>query len=164
MELNVHAIDFNPFEKLNKRWMLLSCTDGVKANSMTAGWGGMGVIWERDVFFCLVRPTRYTFELLQKTDTITLSFFGEDYRKELTYLGRTSGRDEDKLALCGLTPVIEDKLVYFKEAKLVITGKLIAQTDLAGSDLLDRDLESFYPKKDYHRLYVCETKRAFTKD
>ena len=111
MELDVHAIDFNPFEKLNKRWMLLSCTDGVKANSMTAGWA--------------------------------------------------SGRDEDKLALCGLSPVIEEKTVYFKEAKLVITGKLIAQTDLSSSDLLDRGLESFYPKKDYHRLYVCEMLRAF---
>ena len=161
MELDVHALKENLFEDLNHRWMLISATDGERANSMTAGWGGMGVMWERDVFFIMVRPCRYTYEILEKTDTVTLSFFGDGYRKELTYLGRNSGRDEDKLALCGLTPVIEGKDVYFKEAKTVLSGRIIAKMDLKSEHLVDETLERCYPQKDYHRIYVCEFVRGF---
>lgn len=164
MQLDIHRLPENPFEDLNHRWMLIGATDGTRQNAMTAGWGGMGVIWERDVFFVLVRPCRYTYELLEKTDTVTLSFFGDGYRKELTYLGRTSGRDEDKLAACGLTPVVEGRDVYFKEATTVLSGRIIAKTDLHSEDLVDRDLEKHYPKKDYHRVYVCELTRAFTQN
>lgn len=164
MELDVGALRDNLFEKLNRRWMAVSATDGTRANSMTAGWGGMGVMWERDVFFVMVRPCRFTYDILEKTDTVTLSFFGDGYRKELTYLGRTSGRDEDKLANCGLTPVLEGKDVYFKEALTVLSGKIIAKMDLKSEDLTDRTLEHHYPKKDYHRIYVCEMTRAFTQN
>lgn len=164
MELDIHALHDNIFEGLNRRWALLSATDGKRANSMTIGWGGMGVMWERDVFFVMVRPCRYTYDILENTDTVTLSFFGDGYRKELTYLGRTSGRDEDKLALCGLTPVQEGKDVYFEEAKLVLSGKIIAKMDLNSSDLVDETLEKHYPKRDYHRIYVCESTRAFTQN
>lgn len=164
MQLDVHALHENIFEDLNHRWMALSATDGVHANSMTAGWGGMGVMWERDVFFVMVRPCRYTYDILEKTDTVTLSFFGDGYRKELGYLGRTSGRDEDKLNDCGLSPVLEGKDVYFKEAKLVVSGKIIAKMDLKGEDLVDKTLEKHYPRHDYHRIYVCEMTRAFTQN
>lgn len=164
MQLDVHALKDNVFEKLNHRWMALSATDGVRANSMTAGWGGMGVMWERDVFFCMVRPCRYTYDILENTDTVTLSFFGDGYRKELTYLGRKSGREEDKLALCGLTPVIEERDVYFREASLVLSGKIIAKMDLKSEDLVDETLEKHYPKRDYHRIYVCEMTRAWTQN
>ena len=116
MELDVHALKENIFEDLNHRWMVIGATDGKRANAMTAGWGGGGVMWEEDVFFLAVRPCRYTYEILEETSHVTLSFFGENYRKELTYLGRTSGRDEDKLKHCALSPVVTDTDVYFKEA------------------------------------------------
>ncbi len=161
MELNVHKIEKNIFQDLNHRWMALSATDGIRTNSMTAGWGGWGVMWEKDIFFCAVRPCRYTYEILEQTDTITLSFFSDEYKDALVYLGRTSGRDEDKMAGCDLTPITEGKTVYFKEAKLVLTGRILAKTDLKEDDLVDPKLQDFYPKKDYHRIYVCELLRAF---
>lgn len=161
-EMDVHALTQNLFEKLNKRWMLLAADDGVHENAMTAGWGGLGVLWERDVFFCFVRPTRYTYELLERTDTITLSFFGDTYRSELKYLGTASGRDENKLETCGLSPVRDGKLLYFKEATFVLSGTIIAKNDLAPQGFIDPAIAAFYPKKDYHRMYVCEMSRAFS--
>lgn len=163
MQLDVHAMSENLFCKLNHRWMLLSATDGERTNTMTAGWGGMGVMWEKDVFFCMVRPCRYTYDILEKTDTVTLSFFGDGYRDELRYLGRASGRDEDKLAACGLTPVIEGPEVYFQEATAVLVGKIIAKFDLKQEHLLAEELHRHYPKHDYHRIYVCEMTRGFQK-
>lgn len=163
MQLDIHNLNENLFCKLNHRWMLIGATDGERANAMTAGWGGFGVMWERDVFFCMVRPCRYTYDILEKTDTVTLSFFGDAYRDELRYLGRTSGRDENKLEQCGLTPVIDGKDVYFTEATHVLSGKIIAKMDLKSEDLVDETLEKCYPLKDYHRIYICELIHGFEK-
>ena len=165
-ELDAHTIRENLFEDLNHRWMTIGATDGERANAMTAGWGGWGVIWEQDVFFCMVRKSRYTYDILENTDTITLSFFGDGNacRRELTYLGRTSGRAEDKLSNCGLTPVIEGKEVYFKEAEVVLSGKILAKTDLTDSDLIDPAIRKFYEKDGLHRIYICALSRARKKD
>ena len=164
MELDVHALKTNVFEDLNHRWMVIGATDGERANAMTAGWGGGGVLWEENVFFIAVRPCRYTYEILENTKHCTLSFFGDEYRKELTYLGRTSGRDENKLQNSALSPIVTETDVYFSEAKLVLSGEILAKVDLTGDSLCDKTLEKFYPKKDYHRIYVFKMTRAWTQN
>jgi flavin reductase (DIM6/NTAB) family NADH-FMN oxidoreductase RutF len=61
-------------------------------NTMTASWGGMGVLWNKNVFFCFVRPQRYTHEFTEAADEITLSFLGEEYRNALKFCGsKTEG-------------------------------------------------------------------------
>ena len=39
----------NAFEKIGKQWMLITAADGEKVNDMTASWGGLGVIWGKNV-------------------------------------------------------------------------------------------------------------------
>ena len=59
---------FNPFTKIGKEWMLISACDekreDKKINTMTASWGGVGVLWNKNVFFCFVRPQRFTKEFI----------------------------------------------------------------------------------------------------
>ena len=80
----------------------------------------MTVIWGEDVVYIFVRQTRYTKEFIDGSDYFSLSFFDEEYRKKLAYLGKTSGRDEDKINKAELTVKHENDIPYFEESDTVI--------------------------------------------
>ena len=80
----ITSLDFNPFLKIGCEWALLGGVVGGVTNAMTVSWGEAGVLWNKPIFTVFVRPTRYTFELLEKTDIATLSFFGGEKKKELS--------------------------------------------------------------------------------
>ena len=54
-------------------------------NTMTASWGRMGELWFKPIFFCLVRPQRYTYEFMEKCEVFTLLFFDERYKSQLNF-------------------------------------------------------------------------------
>ena len=147
----------NPFNLIGTDWMLITAGTPDKFNTMTASWGGLGVLWNRNVCFCFVRPQRYTFEFMEKNTRFSLSFFEHKYRDALMVCGSRSGREIDKVTATGLTPVtFSDGSVYFQEAKLVmICEKLYAQ-DLHGKYAVSPLVDEVYPEKDYHRMYIGE--------
>lgn len=161
--------NFNVFEKIGKDWMLISAYDqnreGTKINTMTASWGGAGVLWNKNVFFCFVRPQRFTKEFIDVQDTITLSFFGKEQRDALTICGRNSGRDCDKIAMSGLHPSVSDGAVFFDEAEITLVGKKLFAQDMTEESFVDKSLVDInYPGKDFHTVYVCEIVGAYKKD
>ena len=83
----------NAFRAVGKEWFLITAeADGVR-NAMTASWGFLGNLWNRDAAVCFVRPQRFTHTLTEKADRVSLCFFGDDYRQELGKIfGRKSGR------------------------------------------------------------------------
>ena len=85
-EININELQFNPFTKIGKDWMLVTSTDGEKTNSMTASWGGLGVLWDKNVAFIVLRPQRYTKEFVDNNEKFSLCFFDENYKKVLSYL------------------------------------------------------------------------------
>ena len=95
----IEADQFNesPFRMIGKEWMLVTAEKDGKVNAMTASWGGMGVMWGKNVAFVVIRPTRYTKEFIDASETFSLAFLPEKYRKQLSYFGTVSGRDEDKI-------------------------------------------------------------------
>lgn len=95
---DLHA---EPFAMIGRQWMLVSAEKEGRVNTMTASWGGMGVMWGKDVAFVFLRPQRFTKEFVDAAGRFTLSFYGEEHRADLAYLGRVSGRDEDKIAKVG---------------------------------------------------------------
>ncbi|MBZ4682989.1 MAG: hypothetical protein PWP46_21 [Fusobacteriaceae bacterium] len=147
--------EFNVFDKIGKQWMLISAKQGEKINTMTASWGGMGVLWNKEVVYIFVRPQRYTREFIDASDYFTLSFFDEEYRKELSYLGKVSGRDIDKIKETSLIPAIEDDKVYFEQANMVIHCKKIYRQHLTPESIIDKKIEEFY-ENDYHIMYIGE--------
>ncbi|MBR5553080.1 MAG: flavin reductase family protein [Clostridia bacterium] len=160
-------LDFNAFNKIGKEWMLISAYSenahpDKKYNTMTASWGGVGVLWNKNVFFCFVRPQRFTKKFIDDSDTVTLSFFGEEYKPALTKCGRTSGKDTDKIAEAGLTAVIQDGSVFFEQAKLTVVGKKLFAQYMDENSFIDKSLiGTCYPDKDYHMVYVCEIKEIY---
>jgi flavin reductase (DIM6/NTAB) family NADH-FMN oxidoreductase RutF len=144
----------NPFTLIGKDWMLITAGDGQAVNTMTASWGGLGVLWERQVAFCFIRPTRYTFEFMQRSPLFTLSFFDEKHRKALAFCGSHSGRERDKIKEAGLSPVTENGCMYFSEARLVLVCRKLYFQDIGPERFLDPKIHDMYPQKDYHRMYV----------
>ena len=118
-EIEPSALDKNVFQLVGEDWMLVTAGGPDKLNTMTASWGGLGVIWGEPAATVYLRPQRYTKEFVDAHDTFTLSFFDEGWRKQLAYLGTVSGRDEDKVAKAGLTPAFDQAGPYFEEASLV---------------------------------------------
>lgn len=149
-------IDENVFKLIGSDWMLITAGEKDSFNTMTASWGGMGVLWNKPVSYIFVRPTRYTYEFLEKNKSFSLSFFDETHRKALSVCGTKSGRDTDKVKEAGLTPVVsENGIVHFDEAKLVLECSKIYYQDIDSSNFLDPVIEGFY-NKDYHRMYIGE--------
>ena len=155
----------NPFKLIGGDWMLITAGDLKSFNTMTASWGGLGVLWDKNVAFCFVRPTRHTFEFMNKAETFTLSFFDERFRSVLTYCGSHTGKHVNKVKKCGITPVagsIDD--VYFAEARLVLECRKLYFADINPSAFLAQTLMDVYPEKDYHRIFIGEIARVLGRE
>ena len=151
------ALAKNPFHMIGKEWMLVTAEKDGKANTMTASWGGVGVMWGKNVAYIVLRPQRYTKEFVDQSDAFSLSFLDESFRETLSYLGTKSGRDEDKIAKSGLTLAHKDGVPYFAQANTVLVCRKLYAQVLEPQCFLDEKAEQqWYPNKDYHTLYVAE--------
>lgn len=151
----------NPFQSIGKDWMMITAGNGEKVNTMTASWGGLGVMYGKNVAFIVVRPQRYTKEFIDQEDTFSLSFLDKSYRNVMNYLGTVSGRSEDKLGNSGLTVDFTENTPYIAEANSVLICKKLYKQSMEGESLLNEKLDlTFYPDKDYHILYIAEIVKA----
>lgn len=154
----------NVFKLIGSDWMLIAAGTRDFFNMMTASWGGLGVLWNRNIAICFIRPQRYTYDLMERSEHFTLSFFGEAYREALNLCGFKSGRQVDKVAAAGLTPVAgETGAVYFAEARLVLECRKIYFQDLDPTHFLDSAIYKNYPGRDYHRMYLGEIVHCLAK-
>jgi len=163
-EIKPELLTDNAFKLIGKDWMLITAGTPESFNTMTASWGGLGVLWERKVAFCFIRPSRYTYEFVERSGHFTLSFFEEQHRKALSFCGSHSGRDTNKLKGAGLTAVHKESFVYFDEARLVLACRKLYFQDIRPEHFLDPTISDMYPQKDYHRMYVGEIEECLVKE
>ena len=157
-KIDPKAMDGNVFSRIGDQWMLVTAGTKEDCNTMTASWGGLGVLWSKNVATCYVRPQRYTREFMDREDTFTLAFLGEERRGALALCGAKSGRDVDKVKECGFTvAAAENGAPYFEEAQLVLVCKKLYVGAIDPEAFLDAGLrEKHYPGKDYHKMYIGE--------
>lgn len=99
--------------------MLVTAGNKDAFNTMTANWGGIGFLWNKPVVYVFIRPERYTFGFMEKSDYFTLSFLGEENKSIHKICGSKSGREVDKIKETGLKPMITDKgNVLFRTRKV----------------------------------------------
>lgn len=143
----------------------ITVKNGEKINPMTIGWGSIGYIWNRPIFTALVRYSRYTYEMIEKTKEFTISVpLTEDFNDALRICGTESGRDIDKISKCNLklrdslhieTPVIDGHMLHF-ECKIVLRQSM-------EPSLFDNKLNTEkYPNKNYHCIYYGEILETYT--
>jgi flavin reductase (DIM6/NTAB) family NADH-FMN oxidoreductase RutF len=177
--INVSAQEENGFTKFDVRedftengfqWFhnaeLLAAGDKVKSNAMTIGWGGIGTLWGRTALTVYVAEKRYTKEFMDKAEYFTVMAFDVEHSKVLTYMGRKSGRDEDKAAALGLhTAYTANGTPYYTEAEMVIECKI-----MYAAPFDPQYFKSEIPQKMYanfpagiHSMYIGEVVNAWKK-
>ncbi|MDR1858901.1 MAG: flavin reductase family protein [Treponema sp.] len=180
VEKNIREFRGSPTQRIGEGWMLITAGnvtgtgDGAGPgcwNTMTASWGGLGIVWNKDAAFAFVRPSRHTRSFVDANPLFTLSFFDEERRDALAFCGEKSGRDCDKAASTGLTPIVFGGgmaggrvagAVSFREASDIIVCRKLYTHDIDPSRFLAPEIAKNYPEGDYHRLYVGEVLALLT--
>ena len=167
-KLEVKDLKENFFEAIGKEWMLVTAGTKEKFNTMTASWGGIGWLWNKPVAFVFVRPERYTYEFIEKSDYLTLSFLCEANKKIHAVCGSKSGRDTDKVKATGLKPIFtEQGNVLFEQARLSLEGRKLYADNIKPECFLDKEsLEKWYDDAHggFHKMYIVEIENIWEGD
>lgn len=160
-KINIKELSFNPFDCIGVQWMLISAGTEEKWNTMTASWGGVGIMWGKPSATCYIRQSRYTKEFVDQSEYFTLTFLKDGYRDVLNRMGSNSGRDIDKMHDSGLTSVFMDGQPTFAEASLVLVCKKQGQSDITLDQMSPDVVNKWYADKDYHTMYIGEIIAAY---
>lgn len=171
MKKKIEAFDYaGHICKSMKKGILLTTSSGEKVNTMTIGWGKIGIEWNRPVFIAYVRESRYTKQMLEENGEFTVNIpYGNIDSKILGYCGTNSGRNTDKIKDLGLTLVNSDRISVpgIKELPLTLECKVIYKQKQDLNALPEDILERFYPAaedsglRDYHIAYYGEIVDAY---
>lgn len=149
-------LNMNVFSAIGDRWMLITAGTAERCNTMTASWGGLGILWSKPMAIAYIRPQRFTKQFVDENDCFTLSFFSETYRRQLALCGSKSGRDVDKVKECGFTvAAAEVGAPYFEEAELVLVCRKRMVMPMDPAAIPDEVKEKHY-NGDYHDIYWGE--------
>lgn len=148
-----------------KNGAFLSVRSGTKVNTMTIGWGYMGIMWNKPYFMVLVRPQRYTNELLENGEDFTVSIpFGSNLNKELGICGTKSGRDIDKSEIVEFVPSKLTKSPVIKGCDMYYECKIRFKQLMNGEEFPEDVKSANYPQKDYHYMYFGEIIECYSND
>lgn len=165
-EITPDGLNYSPFQLIGNDWILITAPDETKesgANAMTASWGGLGVLWNKPVATIYVRPQRYSYDLCEKAERIALCILPDEYRASLTYCGRNSGRDKDKLKDCSLDCAEIYGVKVINQSKIALICKKAYADNLKEDNFVNREHLKHYAG-DYHRVYILEIEKILVKD
>lgn len=163
-------ISYNQYAKetldILSKGAFLTVQKGEKVNAMTIAWGSIGFMWKKPVFMIMVRPSRFTHEMLDTTDVFTVTLPTGDAADALRVCGSESGRDVEKLPRAGLTtlpgpktaaPVLDCPGLHYE-------CKILYRQDMSQEQLFEATDRTWYPNGDYHTLYFAEIVAAYQQD
>lgn len=154
----------NLFNAIGRDWMLVGAGNAESYNVMTASWGEAGVLWGMPVMTVFVRPQRHTFGFMENNAYFSCQVFPDALHGIHKICGTQSGRDIDKAAACGLTPVFREKAPYFSEARAVVICRKLYHDVLREEGFVDRAvLEHDYPARDLHHVYIGKIEKIIIK-
>lgn len=155
----------NVFRLIGDGWMLITAGTAERCNTMTASWGGLGVLWGGPAATVYLRPQRYTKQFVDREEYFTLSFFDERYREALNFCGSRSGREVDKAAECGLTVCAAScGAPYFEQARLVFVCRKRYAQRLDPEEIPGDIARRWYPERDFHWMYIGEIVETLVRD
>lgn len=156
-DVPVDMIEIDPFVSIGTEWALLMAEKDGKANGMTISWGGMGVMWGKNVAFVFVRDSRYTKEFIEGSDTFSVNFFGGKEKNALKYFGAVSGRAEDKFAATDFHVNHYKDIGFVDESSFVMVCRKLSATKINKEDFIDAGIDgTWYKDQDYHTMYIGE--------
>ena len=147
-------------EQIGQGALLTVCADG-QVNTMTIGWGTLGIEWGKPICTVFVRQSRHTKSMLDASGEFTVNVpMGQIDKNILSLCGTKSGRDLDKIAQLGLT-LEEGQTVSvpgIKELPLTLECKVIYQQDQVLSAIDQECRDRYYAPgtpngDDFHTAY-----------
>lgn len=138
-----------------------------KLNTMTIAWGLSGRIWNKDCFSVAVRYSRYTYEMIEKSEYFTISVPAlGTMKEELALCGTVSGRDRDKFAEANLTPLYLDEspVPSIAECDLHILCKIAYKQTMEPSLIQADYVKNNYSNYNYHAIYYGEIIGVYVND
>ncbi|MDD3106222.1 MAG: flavin reductase [Bacilli bacterium] len=163
-EKDIYQFSENIFKNMGKDGALLTAGNHDTYNTMTIGWATIGVIWGKNVLTCYVRKSRFTYQFMEENDLFTVSFYDNQYKDCLTYLGSRSGRNEDKVKATNMTPLYVEDTVTFQEARVTFVCKKLYYQDLDSTKINEVIQGRYYPRGDFHRFYIGEIVKIIEKE
>jgi flavin reductase (DIM6/NTAB) family NADH-FMN oxidoreductase RutF len=147
--------------ELSAHGAFLTAKSAVGVNTMTISWGFVGFVWAKPHFITVVRPQRYTKEILDGgADSFTVSIpFGEALKEELTVCGTKSGRDIDKSTIVRFVPAKAVDSPVVEGCGLYYECKINQVQPLDGA-LMPPEVAKFYDG-DYHIMYFGELAECY---
>lgn len=163
-KIDIKNVSFKPFELIGTQWMLITAGSLENYNTMTASWGGVGIMWNQPVITTYIRPQRYTKEFIDKEKYFTVSFYDEKFKPQLQLCGTKSGREINKTKETGFTPKIFGESVAFEQAKtvLVCEKQYVQQINPQGF-LNSKIIDTSYPNEDFHFMYISKIVETYIK-
>jgi len=127
-------------------------------NAMTIGWGTVGVIWGKRIFTVLVRPSRYSYKLMEQSDSFTVCVPSEAQYDAVDFCGTRSGRDYDKFQECGLEvlPSLRVSAPGIAGCPVVYECQVVHTNEVIPANLAAEVRASAYAAGDFHRIYYGE--------
>ena len=162
--IEADKIPGNIIKMLKEDWMLITAGNDQQFNMMTAGWGGLGMMFGKPVAFCFIAPTRFTYQLMEKNNTYTLSFYTETYRDALKICGSKSGSDTDKVKATGLTPITTPNgSKAFAEAWMIIECRKAVAQSITPEAITDPKLKEEWSSKQLYKMFIGEIINVWVK-
>ena len=164
-EIKPAEIELNPLQMIDRDWLELSAGKEGNMNLMTISWGSIGELWGKPVFIVYVSTSRYTNQFMEENDYFTVTHFPTSMKDKLAYLGRVSGRDEDKVAGAGLTVEFTGLgNPIYAEADLAIECKKIYAKQF-DAELLPPEQRDWYERSGtgIHTVYIGEILHVWKK-
>ena len=165
MKRKINLWDYAPqiLEQTGKGVLLTTVAEG-KVNTMTIGWGTLGIQWGKPIYIAFVRESRHTKQMLDKNGEFTVNIPLEGCDKNiLSVCGTKSGREMDKIKELGLTLETPETITVpaIKELPLTLECKVIYKQD-QDPKAIDPACDARYYAKgtpnegDYHTAYYGE--------
>lgn len=145
-----------------KKPAIAMASDGTRTNGLTIGWMSLGILWSKPICTVYVHAQRYSKEIFDNADYFSVDFLKDEYREQIGYFGRVSGRDEDKIKVSGLT-LCEDLAPYFAENRVTIICKILGRNDF-DLEHVDPDQYDWYSKEGVHTCYYGKIEKILVED
>jgi len=164
VQVKPEELNENVFKDVGTDWTCITSGNDSLFNSMTASFGGWGILFGKPATWCFLRSNRYTLELIRKHKKYTMSYFDAKYKDQLLLFGSKSGRNSNKMKETKLTHIITPNgSISYKEARLIIECELVEITTVNPNDFFDESAKKFVidgynDTKDYHKLVFGEIK------
>lgn len=146
-----------------KKGAFLTTKSADTVNTMTIAWGSIGFIWGKPIFMTMVRKSRFTWSIIEKSHEFAVSVPTHDMHVALGICGTKSGRDTDKFTAASLTAQKGQKIdtPVIAGAGLHLECKIIYQQNMLPKNLSADAADKWYSDNDWHTLYFGEILAAY---